>query len=190
MGKWGSLNIPHSLVFDTHPRNITESDGPSIVGAPPEFQAGIMPVTTDKELLVPKDTDNGYWENSLVYYNNFPCMLTGEGLYSSITYGKAGFRRGGSTKIMGMTVSTGPSSEGITALDCSFDNVGANYGELWTEPTQNYRVRNSFKGNTTDIPLLSVGRWFTVTIQGDFSLTQLVLYGQPEGKLRFRPNPS
>ena len=196
LNKWGTYDIPHQLIFDATPENrgekmVTTSNQPELIS---EFPAGVLPNYRNLDVIVADNLIGDEFQK----LTNLPCYLSASPHFSMIRYGKIGMTRMGSTKLIGMSIHAGDleGPENIepvnVTVNASYNNVNDVYGfeSIYLPLTANLVSRQSFTFNgVQEIPFISVGRWFTVDIKGGFDLTNLVLYGMPEGNMRFVPPP-
>lgn len=190
LDRWGMYGDAHTLLFDVLPVN--RSERPQLVA---EDITSVSYLSQDTSNLGAIFVANGRepLEGTLMF-DGLPVLLMPFNNYSTITYGKIGLARAGFTRLTGGSFNLG----GFAPIESSYVNVtirasmnNADYVILDSEATDvSQTVSFDLFGTKADeVPFTLDGRWFTITVMGQFDLQFMSLYGHDSGRLRFVQNP-
>lgn len=182
--KWGVFSEAHSLLFDTLPVNRVER--PLIVGDSVNYGVELTQNTLNMGCVY-LATSSPYFE-ALIDRDRLPCILMNFNPYSKIVYGKIGLARAGYTRLTGASIGLGTENfyqDGKVNLTfrSSFNNVNYKILEQYNDKSElSFDLTNS---RIAEIPFTLDGRWFTITLQGQFDIQYMTLYGHEAGRMRF-----
>lgn len=212
LGKWGSMNTPHSSLFPTRspwnegsllrPAETSLSNSslrPSLDGV---YSFGIVPkfphpsIGSSDEDYKWSSLEDSLWrfDNYLLSQHQLPTFLAREGARGRLVIGDIALVREGMTKMTGLI------ADGLAAASISV--MGSYTGNLFGSPSRYYsneENRKSYNSVATkfnsdgstdyghvEYPFVLVGKEFRLAIEGRFRLDKLICYGEPTGRLYFR----
>lgn len=190
LDKWGVYADAHSLLFDILP--INRSERPILLA--PEL-GSVTAIDQDTANIGAIFQANGLDPIPDTFqFNGLPVLLMPFNNYATITYGKIGLSRAGFTRLTGGSFNLG----GFNSNDEGFVNVTirASYNNAdYTLRDSNFddvsqKVSFNLLGSKADeVPFTLDGRWFTITLQGQFDTQFMSLYGHDAGRMRFISSP-
>lgn len=185
--KWGIYSDAHTILFDLIPANRTENiTYEGNIMSQDTLNMGAVFSVNAAEPIPGTET-----------YGNAPVLLLPFNNYSKITYGKIGMSRAEVTWVVGGSFSLGSQSDNIheaavnITISASFDNITQGKTLSYNPIPEDMNAVTFFIQGTrqTEIPFNLQGRWFNVTLQGQFDINYMALYGKRSGRLRFAQLP-
>lgn len=190
LDRWGIYSDAHTILFDVLPVN--RSERPQLLG---EYLTDVSYLTQDTANIGAIFKANGVDAIAdTLQYDGMPVLLMPFNNYSRITYGKIGLSRAGFTRLTGGSFNLG----GFANIESSFAHVtiqaSMNNADYVLKDFNGVNVNeqidfNLFGTKADEVPFTLDGRWFTMTVMGQFDLQFVALYGHDAGRLRFIQNP-